>query len=394
MQQKFYLTEKLPPYIFNSINKLKDDARSSGINIIDFGMGNPDLPPTKFVKESLAQFVQNDEFYKYAPSNGIDDLRKALCSYYKRRFNVSLDYSNESIVTIGSKEGMVSLATAISRKDNYVIVPSPCYPIHKFAFEIAGGSVVSIDAFSGNEFLSNFKNHVNSAKKNPIAVLVNYPSNPTSQTVGLDFYEDLISFCKKKEIYIISDIAYAEIYFQEKDKPYSIFQVDGAKDIAIEFSSTSKTYSMAGCRVGFAVGNKDLIASLTKIKSYLDYGSFSALQMVASRALLEVGNDELDLVRKRYYDRAIFLVKLLDKELNWKIEMPKASMFLWAKIPDKFINLGSFEFCKQLIEGVGVALAPGISFGDNSDNFVRFSLIHDEENMKRAVNNIKNFFNK
>ncbi len=394
MQNKFYLTEKLPPYIFAAMYKLKTEAAAKGLEIIDFGMGNPDCSPPKHVMEKLAELSQDPKLFGYSVTGGIDVLKKSICEYYQRRFQVELDYNSESLVTIGAKEGIASLATAISDANNYMIVPSPAYPIHTFAFAISKSNVVHLNALSGVEFLSEFKKYVEKAEKKPLAVIVSFPCNPTTEIVGLDFYEEMVDFCKKHKIYIISDIAYCELYFNEKDKPHSILEVKGAKDIAIEFSSVSKSYSMAGCRVGFAVGNKDLIASLYKIKSYLDYGSFNPLQMVAAEALSEKSNDYLVDLRQKYKSRGEFLVNLLQKELGWNVEKPKASMFIWTKLPKEFSHFTSFEFCQKMIEEVGVVMSPGSSFGANGEGFVRMSLIHDEENMRKAVAKMKMFFQK
>lgn len=392
MQNKFTLTEKLPPYIFASIYQLKSEAIAKGMEVIDFGMGNPDSAPPQFVRDRLSQLVQNPKVFGYSVTGGISDLKTAICDYYQRRFNVSLDDQSEALVTIGAKEGIASLATAISDADNYIVVPSPSYPIHTFAFVISKSNVVHLEAIKGRDFLREFKQFVEKAEKPPIAVIVSYPGNPTGEIVGLDFYEELVAFCKKHKIYIISDIAYNELYFKEEDKPHSVLEVEGAKDIAIEFSSVSKSYSMAGCRVGFAVGNKDLVAALYKIKSYLDYGSFDPLQMVTVDALSEKSDGYLQDLRQMYKSRAEFIVDLFAKELNWNIEMPKASMFIWTKLPQQFAHLTSFDFCKKMIQEAGVALSPGSSFGKNGEGFIRISLIHNEDNMKKAVMKMKEIF--
>lgn len=392
MQNKFYLTEKLPPYIFAAMYKLKTEAALGGVEIIDFGMGNPDSAPPQHVMDRLSELTKDPKNFGYSVTGGIEVLKKAICEYYDRRFGVDLDYKSESLVTIGAKEGIASLATAISDADNYMIVPSPAYPIHTFAFAISKSNVVHLPAITGADFLRDFKAYVEKADKKPLAVIVSFPCNPTTEIVGLDFYEEIVAFCKLHKIYIISDIAYCELYFNEKDKPHSILEVKGAKDIAIEFSSVSKSYSMAGCRVGFAVGNQNLIGALYKIKSYLDYGSFNPLQMVAVDALSEKSDGYLEELRNKYKSRGEFLVKLLADELGWIIEKPKASMFLWTKIPTQFSHLSSFEFCKKMIEESGVVMSPGSSFGANGEGYVRFSLIHTEENMKKAAAAMKKIF--
>lgn len=390
MQEKFYLTEKLPPYIFAAMGQLKSEAAKKGTEIIDFGMGNPDLPPPIHVMENLAQLSTNPKLFGYSATGGIDLLKKAICDYYSRRFNVDLEYESQSLVTIGAKEGVASLATAISDSHNHIVLASPAYPIHTFAFEIAKSNVKHLEAINGYDFLKVFKEYVTNTKTKPVAVIVSFPGNPTTEIVGLDFYEELVAFCKKHQIYIISDIAYCELYFRKEDKPHSILEVGGAKDIAIEFSSVSKSYSMAGCRVGFAVGNATLIAALNKIKSYLDYGSFTPLQMVAAEALSAKSDQYLDDIRQTYHKRAKFMVEIFKNELGWEISMPKASMFIWTKLPEKFKNLSSFDFCRMLIEKTGVVMSPGSSFGKNGEGFVRISLIHNENNVKKAVAKLRN----
>ena len=392
MQSKFHLTEKLPPYIFAAIYKLKTEAAARGLEIIDFGMGNPDLPPPQHVMDRLAELSRDPKNFGYSVTGGIDVLKKSICAYYKRRFNVELDPATESLVTIGAKEGIASLATAISDEKKYICVASPSYPIHTFAFVISQSNTQHISAIGANDFLTKFKRHVESASRKPQAVIVSYPCNPTTEIASLEFYEELVAFCKKHQIYIISDLAYCELYFDEKDKPHSILEVKGAKDIAIEFSSVSKSYSMAGCRVGFAVGNKELVGALYKIKSYLDYGSFNPLQMVAAEALTEKSDEYLKNLRATYKKRGEFLVDLLAKELGWNVEKPKASMFIWTKLPTKFSAMPSFDFCKKMIEKTGVAMSPGSSFGKSGEGYVRFSLIHDEENMRKAVAKLKAVF--
>lgn len=392
MQNKFYLTEKLPSYVFAKLSELKANAAKNGIEVIDFGMGNPDLPPPAHVTEKLSQLVKDPKSYGYSSSGGIADLKKAFCNYYKNRFNVDLDYATQSLVTIGAKEGIASLANAISEADGYICVPTPSYPIHNFAFVISRSNIKQIAALSAVEFLQKFKEFVAGATKKPQAVIVSYPCNPTTEMADLEFYGELVSFCKKHEIYIISDIAYCEIYFDEKDKPHSIFEIEGAKDIAIEFSSLSKSFSMAGCRIGFACGNKDLIAALAKIKSFLDYGSFGPLQIAACDALSEKSENYLKNLRQTYKNRGDFLVDLLKSELGWIVEKPKASMFIWTKIPPKFSQLTSMEFCEELIAKTGVAITPGSAFGEAGEGYIRFSLIHDEDNMRKAVLCLKRVF--
>ncbi len=391
---EFHLTNILPAYIFAEIDQLKIDAKNRGLDIIDYGMGNPDLPPPDHVIEKLTELSKDPSLYGYSVSGGMERLKKGLCDYYLRRFHVELDYKTQSLVTIGAKEGLTSLATAISDHTNHIAVPNPSYPIHTFAFIIAKSKTVSINNPNPQQFFENFKKHVETSREKPIAVIVNFPCNPTTDIVGLDFYEQLVDFCIRHQIYIISDLAYCEIYYSEENKPPSVLEVKNAKEIAIEFTSTSKSYSMAGCRVGFAAGNKKLIAALKKIKSYLDYGSFMPLQLVSIDAMSEKSDDYLINIRSIYFKRAQFLAKELKKELNWEVNLPKATMFLWAKIPDQFKHMNSFEFCDNLIKQSGVALSPGSSFGSNGEGYVRFSLIHDKEKTVETVKRIKEFFNK
>jgi alanine-synthesizing transaminase len=396
MQNTFYLTEKLPPYIFAAMYHLKMEAAAKGVEIIDFGMGTPDSPPPQFVMDRLAELSKDGKLFAYSVTGGIQILREAICDYYQRRFGVSLDAKSEALVTIGAKEGIASLATAISSPENYFVVPSPAYPIHTFAFALSKSNVVHLPVIKSQDFLRDFKKFVeakvakNEAK--PLAVIVNYPCNPTTEIVGLDFYQEMVDFCRKHQIYIISDIAYCELYFDEKDKPHSILEIVGAKDIAIEFSSVSKSYSMPGCRVGFAVGNPTLIDALYRIKSYLDYGSFNPLQMVAVDALSDKSEEYLKNLRSLYKTRGEFLCELLKNELGWVVEKPKASMFIWTKLPQEFSHFTSFEFCKEMIAKAGVVMTPGSSFGENGEGFVRFSLIRNEEETRKAVAALKKVF--
>lgn len=393
MQNKFYLTEKLPPYIFEAIHILKKEVAARGVDIIDFGMGNPDSAPPKHVMEKLQELARDPKLYGYSVVGGIDALKKSLCDYYARRFDVELDARKEVLVTMGAKEGMTSLATAISDEHSQIVVANPSYPIHTFAFIIAKSNVVHINAISPQDFLQQFKIYIENAHRKPIAVIVNYPSNPTSQTVDIGFYQELVEFCRAHKIYIISDIAYCEIYYDAAiHKPCSILEVKGAKDVAIEFSSVSKSYSLAGSRIGFACGNRDLIAALYKIKSYLDYGSFEPLQMAACEALSEKSDLYLEELRAKYRRRAEFMVNMCNNELGWSVEMPHASMFIWTKLPRQFAHLTSFEFCKLLLETTGVSLSAGTGFGAYGEGFVRMSLIHDEPQMYDATMRMKKFF--
>ncbi len=389
MKKDFFSTTKLPPYIFEAINQSKARAVAKGLDIIDFGMGNPDMSPPKSARKLLGELVQDPSLYGYSDVGGIEDLKKAHCSYYKKRFNVDLNPKKESIATIGAKEGLTSLAVALSGGDDYIVTLDPSYPIHSFAFVIAKINVKKIEAIDAWDYLAKFKELVAKADKKPTAILVNYPSNPTGESVSLEFYQELVDFCRAQEIYIISDLAYCELYFDEKYKPHSILEIEGAKDVAIEFSTVSKTFCLAGTRVGFAAGNQDLIDALHKMKSYLDYGSFTPLQKVAAHCLENETGEYLDEMRAVYIKRAKFMVDIFAKELNWQCEMPTASMFIWTKLPEKFAEMGSFEFCKMLIEDYGVAFSPGSGFGKMGEGKVRISLIHDEGNVREVVERLK-----
>ncbi len=392
MQKEFYLTKKLPPYIFASIYELKQRAISEGKEIIDFGMGNPDSAPPQNVMNELSRLSLDPKLYGYSVTGGIESLKKAIVEYYQRNFGVELDYKKEALVTIGSKEGIASLATAISDSKNYICVPSPSYPIHTFAFEISKSNTKHIPAISANDFLQKFKQFVEKEKTKPQAVIVSYPCNPTTEIADINFYQELVDFCKLHQIYIISDIAYGELYFSTKDKPHSILEIKGAKDIAIEFYSVSKSYSLAGARVGFALGNQNLISALYKIKSYLDYGSFTPLQMIAGLALSKENDVYLQNLRNLYQQRGEFFVETFTKQLSWHIEKPKASMFCWTKLPPQFSHLSSFEFCKKMILEAGVAISCGSAFGDAGEGYVRFSMIQNQAQILNACERLKHIF--
>jgi len=387
-----FLSEKLPPYIFASIYQLKQQAIANGLNIIDFGMGNPDSAPPQYLMQELSELSLSGNLYGYSVTGGIDFLKKSITQYYHRRFGVDLNYRTEALVTIGAKEGIASLATAIASDDEYICVPSPSYPIHTFAFVIAKTKIVHINAIKPKDFFSQFKNFVENASKKPLAVIISYPCNPTTEIVDLNFYQEMVDFCKKHQIFIISDIAYCELYFNENDKPHSILEIKGAIDIAIEFSSVSKSYSLAGTRVGFAVGCEKLINALYKIKSYFDYGSFTPLQMIAGSALTSKSDEYLDGLRKLYFERGNYFVEKFRNELGWHIEKPKASMFIWTRIPKQFSHLTSFEFCKKMILEAGVAITPGSSFGENGEGFVRFSMIRNLQEIDEAILRLKKIF--
>lgn len=388
MEEEFYRIRRLPPYVFAEVNAMKAKARAEGKDIIDFGMGNPDSATPKHVVDKLIETVADPSTHRYSVSRGIPGLRKAFVAYYQRRFGVDLDPDKEAIVTIGSKEGLANLAKAITRPGDIVMVPNPSYPIHPYGFVIADAAVWHLPKTPEKSLMDEVKRAVKHCTPKPIALILNYPCNPTAEVVDLAFYEEMVDFCRFHEIYIWSDLAYCEIYF-DGNPPPSILQVKGAKDVAVEFTTMSKTYSMPGWRIGFAAGNKRLIYALTKIKSYLDYGAFTPIQ-VAAAAALSGPQDCVDEIRKLYKDRRDVLIKGL-KDAGWNVEPPKASMFAWAEIPPEFKHLGSLEFSKQLLQQASVAVAPGIGFGEYGDGHVRIALVENKHRIRQAVRNIKHF---
>ncbi|CAK7192747.1 Glutamate-pyruvate aminotransferase AlaC [Commensalibacter sp. Nvir] len=390
MSEEFHRIRRLPPYVFAEVNAAKKAARARGEDIIDLGMGNPDSVPPKHVIKKLIETMSSPKVHGYSVSKGIIGLRKALCRYYQERFHVDLDPENETIVTLGSKEGLANLASAITSPGDTILVPNPSYPTHQFGFVIAGAGIRSIPATPDEKMLEALHRAVKHSVPKPTVLVVNFPSNPTAYLASLDFYRELVTFAKKESIWILSDLAYAEIYF-EKEIPPSILQVPGAKDIAVEFTSLSKTYSMAGWRIGFAAGNKKLIAALTRIKSYLDYGAFTPVQ-VAAVAALNGPQDYVKDIRKLYKDRRDTIIKGLSKA-GWDVPSPPASMFAWAPIPDFFKPLGSVEFSKLLLKEAQVAVAPGLGFGEYGDDFVRIGLVENSQRLKQACRSIKNFMN-
>lgn len=391
MDQEFHRIRRLPPYVFAEVNAMKAAARAAGEDIIDFGMGNPDSPTPDHIVEKLKETVANPKTHRYSQSRGIPGLRKALSSYYERRFGVDLDPESEVVVTLGSKEGLANLAMAITSPGDVILVPNPSYPIHQFGFIIAGAAVRNIPIKPDETFFTSLEHAVMHSVPKPSAIVLNYPNNPTAELADLDFYERVVKFCLEHEIYILSDVAYAEIYFGDNPPP-SILQVEGAKDIAIEFYSLSKTYSMPGWRIGFAAGNKKLIAALTRIKSYLDYGAFTPVQ-VAAAAALNGPQDCVDEVRAIYKERRDVLVEGL-ASAGWNIPSPEATMFAWAPLPEAFKDLGSVEFSKLLLKEAGVAVAPGLGFGEHGEGFVRFGLVENVQRTRQAIRNIKLFLSR
>jgi len=392
MNDDFYRIRRLPPYVFAEVNALKQAARASGDDVIDFGMGNPDQSPAPHILEKMQESLHNPRAHRYSTSRGIPGLRKALAGYYERRFGVDIDPEAEAIVTLGSKEGLANLAQAISSPGDTILVPNPSYPIHAFGFIIAGASLRYLPtASSGPEFFERLKRAVEYSVPKPVAIVINYPSNPTAEVVDLDFYGQIIDFCRHHGIYVLSDLAYAEVYF-DGNPPPSVLQVPGAKDIAVEFTSMSKTYNMPGWRIGFAAGNRELIAALGRVKSYLDYGAFTPLQ-VAATAALNGPQGCIDDMRALYKERRDVLVDGLNAS-GWKCPSPPATMFVWAPIPDQFKEMGVMNFAKLLLQEAGVAVAPGVGFGEEGEGYVRLGLVENTHRIRQAVRNIRGFLSR
>jgi alanine-synthesizing transaminase len=388
MQHEFHRIKRLPPYIFEEVNRLKAHARAAGEDIIDFGMGNPDMPTPKHIVDKLCETARDPRSNRYSASRGIKGLRKAHAAYYQRRFGVTLDPDTEVIAALGSKEGFANIAQAITAPGDVVLVPNPAYPIHAFGFIIAGAAIRHIPATSPETYLSAIGSAVRHSIPPPVALVVNYPSNPTAQVVDLDFYKEIVAFAKKHDIFVLSDLAYADIYF-EGEPPPSILQVDGAKDIAIEFQSLSKTYAMPGWRMGYAAGNARLIGALARIKSYLDYGAYTPIQ-VAAAAALNGPQDCVDEIRAIYKARRDVLVESFARA-GWDIPSPPASMFAWAPLPEQYRQAGSMEFSKQLLIHAKVAVSPGIGFGEYGEGHVRIALVENEHRIRQAARNVKKF---
>ncbi len=385
---EFHRIRRLPPYVFAEVNSAKAKARTAGEDIIDLGMGNPDSPTPRHIVEKLIETVQDPRSHRYSVSAGIPGLRRALATYYRRRFDVDLNPETEVVATLGSKEGLANLASAITSPGDTILVPNPSYPIHQFGFIIAGAGVRSIPATPDDEMLRALDRAVRHSVPKPTALIVNFPSNPTAHMADLDFYREIVAFARRHEIWVMSDLAYAEIYFNDKPPP-SILQVPGAKDIAVEFTSLSKTYSMPGWRMGFAAGNPRLINALTRMKSYLDYGAFTPIQVAAVAAL--TGPQEcVAEMRALYKDRRDVLIKGL-LAAGWDMPMPDGSMFAWAPIPPKYASLGSVEFSKLLLARAKVAVSPGLGFGEQGDGHVRIALVENNHRLRQAVRNIRGF---
>ena len=388
MSDEFYKINRLPPYIFNIVNELKVLARKNGDDIIDFGMGNPDQKTPEHIIRKMQECADKDNVHRYSTSKGIPRLRKAISNWYKEKFNVDIDPDEEAIVTIGSKEGLAHLALATLNQGDSVIVPSPAYPIHPYGAVIAGAEVIYIKVENDNDFFfKSLDDSINNSWPTPKMIIANFPSNPTTRCVDIDFLKELVRIAKKYNIFLVHDIAYADLVYDGYKAP-SLLEVKGAKDIAVEFFTLSKSYNMPGWRIGFMCGNKKLVNALSRIKSYMDYGTYTPLQ-VGAIAALEGPQDCVENIRLMYKSRRDTLCKGLN-DIGWHVEPPKATMFVWSEIPEKFRELGSLEFSKMLLKDTNVAVSPGIGFGKHGDNFVRFSLIENEQRTKQAVRSLKN----
>lgn len=384
---EFHKIRRLPPYVFEQVSRKASALRAEGADVIDLSMGNPDLPTPQHIIDKLIETARKPNVHGYSSSRGIPGLRRAARDYYQRRWGVSLNMDTELIVTLGSKEGFANLAQAISAPGDVILAPDPSYPLHHFGFIIAGASIKAVPADTPEIYLSNISKVLKYCNPAPTAMVLCYPSNPTAQICDLDFYKEAVAFAKKNHLIILSDLAYNELYF-ESPTP-SLLQVDGAKDIAVEFTTMSKTYSMAGWRIGFVAGNQRLIAALARVKSYLDYGAYTPIQ-VAAAAALNGPQDCVDAARKTYRDRRDVLVESFTRA-GWPVPSPKASMFAWAPIPESCRHLGSLEFSLQLIEEAHVAVSPGGAFGEYGDGYVRLALVENEQRIRQAARNIRKF---
>jgi alanine-synthesizing transaminase len=387
--EQFYRIKRLPPYVFNITGELKAAARKRGEDVIDFGMGNPDQPTPKHIVDKLVESAQRPDTHRYSVSKGIVRLRKAICNWYRSRYQVELDADREAIVTIGSKEGIAHLALATLGAGDIVLVPNPSYPIHIYGPVIAGADIRHVPMVSGVDFFDELTKAITSSYPKPKMLILNFPSNPTSECVDLSFFERIVALAREHGIYVVHDLAYADIVFDGYRAP-SIMQVPGAKDVAVEFFTLSKSYNMAGWRVGFMVGNPDLVAALARIKSYHDYGTFTPIQ-VASIVALEGPQECVEQIRMTYQKRRDVLCGGLDS-VGWNVQVPKATMYVWAPIPEAYRDMGSLEFAKKLLMDAKVAVSPGIGFGQYGDGHVRFSMIENEARTRQAIRGIRDMF--
>jgi alanine-synthesizing transaminase len=387
-KDEFHRIKRLPPYVFEQVNKLKAAARNRGADIIDFGMGNPDMPTPQHIVDKLVETVARPRTHRYSASKGIPGLRKAQAAYYDRRFGVKLNPDTQVVATLGSKEGFANMAQAISAPGDVILAPNPTYPIHEFGFIISGASIRHLHASSDEKFLRAVEHAVRHSVPKPLALVLSYPSNPTALVADLDFYKDAVAMAKKHDLILLSDIAYSEIYFDIAPPP-SILQVPGAMDVAVEFTTLSKTYNMPGWRMGFAVGNERLIAALTRVKSYLDYGAFTPIQ-VAAAAALNGPQDCVIEIRETYRKRRDCLVSSF-KQAGWLIPSPPATMFAWAPLPERFREMGSLAFSKLLLEKADVAVSAGVGFGEYGEGYVRIALVENEQRIRQAARSVKKF---
>ncbi|MGB0410033.1 MAG: LL-diaminopimelate aminotransferase [Pikeienuella sp.] len=391
IHDEFHRIKRLPPYVFAEVNRLKAEYRADGVDIIDFGMGNPDMDTPAHIVDKLIETVKKPRTHRYSSSKGIPGLRRAQAAYYERRFGVTLNPETEIIATLGSKEGLANLAMAITAPGDVILAPNPSYPIHPYGFMIAGAALRHIPAlhegrFQPEAYMRALSLAVAHSVPKPSVIVVNFPSNPTAQVCDLDFYEELVAFARKHDIWLLSDLAYAEMYYDGVPPP-SILQVKGARDIAVEFTSLSKTYSMPGWRMGFAQGNERLIGALTRIKSYLDYGAFTPVQ-VAAAAALNGPQDCIAEIRGVYQSRRDVLVEAM-ANAGWNITPPPATMFAWANVPEPFAALGSMAFSKILLKEAGVAVSPGVGFGEYGEGFIRLGLVENEQRIRQAARGVK-----
>ncbi len=391
MIEEFPRIKRLPPYVFNIVNDLKAKARARGEDIIDFGMGNPDQPTPKHIVDKLVEAAQRGDTHRYSISRGIPRLRKAICSWYKKRYQVELDAESEAIVTIGSKEGLAHLAMAIVGPGDAVMVPNPSYPIHPYGFVIAGADIRHVPIVPGGDFFGELEKAIRDSWPKPKMLILNFPGNPTTQCVDLEFFEKVVAIAKEHEIWVVHDLAYADIVFDGYKAP-SIMQVPGAKEVAVEFFTLSKSYNMPGWRIGFMVGNPTLVAALARMKSYLDYGMFTPVQVAAIHAL-EGPQGCVKQIRDMYQNRRDVLCHGLNS-IGWQVEPPKATMFVWAPIPEQYRHMGSLEFSKKLLKDAKVAVSPGVGFGEYGDDFVRFGLIENEHRTRQAIRGIRDMLRK
>jgi alanine-synthesizing transaminase len=387
--EDFYRIRRLPPYVFEQVNRAKAAARNAGADIIDLGMGNPDLPAPPHVLEKLKETLGKPRTDRYSASRGINGLRKAQAGYYARRFGVKLNPDTQVVATLGSKEGFANVAQAITAPGDVILCPNPSYPIHAFGFLMAGGVIRSVPSEPTPQFFEAVERAIVHSIPKPLALVVCYPSNPTAYVASLDFYKDLVAFAKKHEILILSDLAYAEVYFDDSNPPPSVLQVPGAIDVTVEFTSMSKTYSMAGWRIGFAVGNERIIAALARVKSYLDYGAFTPVQ-VAATAALNGPDDCIKEMRETYRKRRDTLVESFGRA-GWEIPPPNASMFAWAPLPQAFREIGSMDFATLMVERSGVVVSPGVGFGEHGEGYVRIAMVENEQRIRQAARGVRRF---